>query len=63
MEDYFVSVIRIGVAVGMVSYPRYWKKGLKKKGDWRYQFVVQLRGCVLNCPYCYVTQDGVWGSV
>lgn len=23
------------------------------------QFVVQLRGCPLNCPYCYVTRDGV----
>lgn len=23
------------------------------------QFVVQLRGCPLRCPYCYVTQEGV----
>ncbi len=23
------------------------------------QFVVQLKGCPLRCPYCYVTQDGI----
>ena len=23
------------------------------------QFVVQLKGCPLSCPYCYVTPDGV----
>lgn len=28
----------------------------------RQQFVVQLRGCNLDCPYCYVTREGVWGS-
>lgn len=26
------------------------------------QFVVQLRGCPFSCPYCYVTEDGVWGK-
>lgn len=26
------------------------------------QFVVQLRGCPLRCPYCYVTGDGIWGE-
>ena len=26
------------------------------------QFVVQLRGCSLDCPYCYVTRAGVWGT-
>ena len=26
------------------------------------QFVVQLRGCTLDCPYCYVTREGVWGK-
>jgi len=25
-------------------------------------FVVQLYGCNLDCPYCYVTRAGVWGS-
>lgn len=27
----------------------------------RRQFVVQLRGCPLRCPYCYVTPEGVHG--
>jgi len=26
------------------------------------QFVVQLYGCHLKCPYCYVTENGVWGK-
>ena len=26
------------------------------------QFVVQLWGCNLDCPYCYVTRAGVWGE-
>lgn len=26
------------------------------------QFVVQLKGCPLKCPYCYVTQDGIHGD-
>jgi organic radical activating enzyme len=26
------------------------------------QFVVQLYGCTLDCPYCYVTREGVWGD-
>lgn len=25
------------------------------------QFVVQLKGCPLRCPYCYVTEDGIEG--
>lgn len=24
------------------------------------QFIVQLQGCNLDCPYCYVTREGVW---
>jgi len=24
------------------------------------QFIVQLYGCPLDCPYCYVTRSGVW---
>lgn len=27
------------------------------------QFVVQLKGCPLNCPYCYVTPDGIHTGV
>jgi hypothetical protein len=26
------------------------------------QFVVQLYGCPLRCPYCYVTEDGIFGT-
>ena len=26
------------------------------------QFVVQLKGCPLKCPYCYVTNKGVFGE-
>lgn len=28
----------------------------------RRQFIVQLFGCNLDCPYCYVTREGVWGQ-
>ena len=28
----------------------------------RQQFVVQLQGCPLRCPYCYVTEKGVHGA-
>lgn len=27
--------------------------------EYRKQFVVQLQGCVMRCPYCYVTPDGI----
>ena len=26
------------------------------------QFIVQLYGCNLDCPFCYVTRAGVWGN-
>ena len=26
------------------------------------QFIIQLLGCPLSCPYCYVTKDGVFGK-
>lgn len=32
------------------------------KGDISKQFVVQLYGCHLRCPYCYVTRDGIFGE-
>lgn len=32
------------------------------KGIRSVQFVVQLYGCHLRCPYCYVTKDGVFGE-
>ncbi|MCP4572658.1 MAG: radical SAM protein [bacterium] len=30
-------------------------------GDYHFQFIVQLYGCNLDCPFCYVTRAGVWG--
>lgn len=30
--------------------------------DYNEQFIVQLKGCNLDCPYCYVTRAGVWGK-
>lgn len=33
----------------------------KMRGNLAKQFVVQLRGCHLKCPYCYVTEDGIKG--
>ena len=32
------------------------------RGEIGTQFVVQLYGCHLRCPYCYVTKDGVYGT-
>ena len=37
------------------------RRGLRWYGDIGTQFVVQLYGCHLNCSYCYVTADGIWG--
>jgi pyruvate-formate lyase-activating enzyme len=31
-------------------------------GDYNLQFIVQLYGCNLDCPFCYVTREGVWSS-
>lgn len=33
-----------------------------KETDIGTQFVVQMQGCPLHCPYCYVTPDGVYGE-
>lgn len=45
---------------GYDLFPSYaekrWGKALA------HQFVVQLRGCNLDCFYCYVTRAGVWGE-
>ena len=32
------------------------------EGNLGIQFVVQLYGCHLDCPYCYVTRDGIFGD-
>lgn len=47
---------------GYDQFPEIWKRRFgtapENIGD---QFVVQLKGCTLNCPYCYVTKAGVNG--
>ncbi len=51
---------------GYDQFPKIATKRLditRLKGDLAKQFVVQLYGCHLNCPYCYVTSDGVRGEV
>lgn len=34
----------------------------QKREDLNNQFVVQLQGCPLRCPYCYVTPEGIFGE-
>lgn len=46
------------------GYDRFPEIARRRFGDgYQYndQFVVQLFGCNLDCPYCYVTRAGVWG--
>jgi uncharacterized Fe-S cluster-containing radical SAM superfamily protein len=38
-------------------------RNIQNYGDRATQFVVQLYGCHLRCPYCYVTRDGIFGEV
>ncbi len=45
---------------GYDKFPSIAEKRLGKKAS--NQFVVQLYGCSLDCPYCYVTRDGVFGK-
>jgi pyruvate-formate lyase-activating enzyme len=46
---------------GYDKLPQILEKRLGLTG-YNTQFVVQLYGCVFDCPYCYVTADGVYGS-
>jgi uncharacterized Fe-S cluster-containing radical SAM superfamily protein len=46
---------------GYDKFPQICKKRLGIKTNPK-QFIVQLYGCHLRCPYCYVTPNGVWGS-
>lgn len=46
---------------GYDQFPDICAKRLGKPAMHR-QFVVQLYGCHLDCPYCYVTRAGVWGE-
>ena len=43
---------------GYDKFPLIYKQRIGNL-DVHNQFVVQLRGCPLRCPYCYVTLDGV----
>lgn len=47
---------------GYDKFPEIYRKRTGQFGDFNSQFVVQLKGCPLKCPYCYVTEDGVHGS-
>ena len=47
---------------GYDQFPTIFRK--RWPGEWEgleEQFVVQLKGCTLECPYCYVTKTGVNG--
>ena len=48
---------------GYDQFPKIFKRrSPSAMGDFSKQFVVQLYGCPLDCPYCYVTRDGVFGK-
>lgn len=48
---------------GYDLFPQFAATHLGGKPDqYSWQFVVQLFGCNLDCPYCYVTREGVWGE-
>ena len=49
---------------GYDQFPKIYKKRTSsaiEESELSKQFVVQLYGCPLDCPYCYVTRDGVFG--
>ena len=71
-EDIFHDFRICDTYRGGGGYDQFPEIVMKRFGPWRMeklrgniakQFVVQLRGCHLNCPYCYVTEDGVKGRV
>lgn len=45
---------------GYDQFPYICESRLGKK--FSEQFIAQLFGCNLDCPYCYVTRAGVWGG-
>ena len=45
---------------GYDQFPVICEKRLGRRAH--QQFIVQLFGCNLDCPYCYVTREGVWGD-
>lgn len=46
---------------GYDKFEAIYKKRFGFEGPLNEQFVVQLKGCPLKCPYCYVTQEGING--
>lgn len=48
---------------GYDKFPNIYKTRTGQNGNYNEQFVVQLKGCTLRCPYCYVTADGVHNGV
>ena len=46
---------------GYDKFPAIFERRTGKKINPK-QFVVQLYGCHLKCPYCYVTPNGIWGK-
>jgi len=70
-EDIFHDFRICDTYRGGGGYDQFPEIVMKRLGPWRLerlrgniakQFVVQLRGCHLNCPYCYVTSDGIRGK-
>ena len=48
---------------GYDKFPEIWERRFGKSGmELNNQFVVQVQGCPLHCPYCYVTEAGVRGQ-
>ena len=47
---------------GYDQFPAIAQRRLKMGYAPHKQFIAQLYGCNLDCPYCYVTRSGVWGT-
>ncbi len=48
---------------GYDRFPQIAASRLGGKGqDYRNHFIVQTYGCPLDCTYCYVTPEGIWGE-
>lgn len=47
---------------GYDQFSSIFKHRVSDSRDYNDQFVVQLAGCPLKCPYCYVTDAGVNGK-
>lgn len=47
---------------GYDRFEEIYKRRTCSTGSFKEQFVVQLHGCPLRCPYCYVTVDGIHGD-